>query len=84
MYVPRRMDMGSDTLKPDSDVRFDEIARLDIMQGLRLGGLDATNDIDACRRVLGSGHEVVLREVEGGIQLSWHGIKVRCWPEAEV
>lgn len=69
--------MGSDTLKPDSDVRFEEIVRLDIMQVLRLGGLDTANDVDACRRVLVSSHEIVLREVEGGIQLNWHGVKVR-------
>ncbi len=47
------------------------------MQVLRLGGLDTTNDVDACRRVLVSSHEMVLREVEGGIQLIWHSVKIR-------
>jgi hypothetical protein len=77
MYVPRESDLGSETLKPDSDVRFEEIARLDIVRSLRLGGLDATNDIDACRRAVASSHEAALQEMEGGIQLSLHSVDFR-------
>ncbi|WOI46523.1 hypothetical protein [Acidovorax sp. BLS4] len=77
MYVPRRMDIGPETVKAVSDVRFEEIARLDIMRSVRLGGLDATNDIDACRRAAASIREVAVEEVEGGIQLSLRGAEVR-------
>ena len=77
MYVPRKPDIGSETVKPDSDVRFEEIARLDIMRSLRLGGLDATNDIDACQRAVASIPEIAVQEIEGGIQLSLRGTEVR-------
>ncbi|MCY1521060.1 hypothetical protein D9M68_558590 [compost metagenome] len=77
MYVPKKPDIGSETLRPDSDVRFEEVARLDIMRSLRLGGLDATNDVDACRRAVASIREVALLEIEGGIQLSLHDTAVR-------
>lgn len=77
MYVPRRLDIGEETIRAGSDVRFEEIARLDIMCSLRLGGLDASNDIDACRRAAASIGEVAVEEVEGGIQLSLRGADVR-------
>ena len=77
MYVPTRTEIGSETLKPDSDVRFEEIACLDIMGSLRLGGLDARNDINACRDALASIPEVAVQEIEGGIRLSVRDAEVR-------
>ncbi|MDX4953507.1 hypothetical protein [Delftia acidovorans] len=77
MYVPRKSDIGSETIKPDSEVRFEEIARLDIMRSLRLGGLEATNDLDVCQRAVASIPEIALQEIEGGIQLSLRGTEVR-------
>ena len=77
MYLPRKSDIGSETIKPDSEVRFEEIARLDIMRSLRLGGLEATNDLDVCQRAVASIPEIALQEIEGGIQLSLRGTEVR-------
>lgn len=77
MYIPREMDMGSDVVRPGSGVRYEEILSLEIMGFLSLGGLNAANDINACRQALASIHEVSYREIEGGIELSLLGTEVR-------
>ncbi|WP_447916576.1 hypothetical protein [Delftia acidovorans] len=70
MYVPAAEDMGDETVKPDSDVRFDELVQMDIMESVPLGGLTATNDVEACRRALVSIPRVRVMEVADGIQVS--------------
>ncbi len=70
MYVPAAADLGDETVKPDSDVRFEELVQMDIMRSMPLGGLTATNDVDACRRALVSLPRVRVTEVPDGIQVS--------------
>jgi len=70
MYVPTASDMGDETLKPDSDVRFDELVQVDILRSVQLGGLTATNDVEACRRALMSIPRVRITEVSDGIRVS--------------
>lgn len=70
MYVPAAADLGDETLKPDSDVRFEELVQVDIMRSVPLGGLTATNDVEACRRALVSIPRVRVTEVADGIQVS--------------
>ena len=70
MYVPTAANMGDETLKSDSDVRFEELVQVNIMRSVPLGGLTATNDVEACRRALASIPRVRVTEVADGIQVS--------------
>jgi hypothetical protein len=62
--------MGDEAVKPDSDVRFEELVQVDIMRSVPLGGLIATNDVEAYRRALVSIPRVRVTEVADGIQVS--------------
>ncbi|GLS93024.1 hypothetical protein GCM10007918_03150 [Piscinibacter gummiphilus] len=69
MYVPAVPDIGAETLRSDSDVRFEELVQVDIMRIVPLGGLTATNDVEACRRALVPIPYVRVKEVADGIQV---------------
>jgi len=68
MYVPPPASAASESIHPDSDVRFHEIETLRIMQSVKLGGLAATNDLDAVRRALG--HDPRLDVADTGGELT--------------
>ena len=70
MYIPAASAMGESTIKPESDVGFDEIVHLDILRSVPLGGLTATNDVEACQRTLTSVRGVLITEVPGGLRVS--------------
>ncbi len=69
MYVPAPGDLGKETIKVDSDVRFDELVQLNIMPVVKLGGLTASNDVDACRVALQDLSYVHVSERDGGISV---------------
>jgi hypothetical protein len=66
MYLPAVSEMGDQTIKVDSDVRFDELVHLDIMKSWNLGGPTVTNDLDAVRRALDSARHVRVTELRDG------------------
>jgi hypothetical protein len=66
MYLPAVSEMGDQTIKVDSDVRFDELVHLDIMKSWKLGRLTVTNELDAVRRALDSARHVRVTELRDG------------------
>jgi hypothetical protein len=70
MYLPTRVEMGDETIKADSDVRFDEINQVTVMRTAKLGGFTAKNDLAACREALTGISSVQLVELDEGIRIS--------------
>lgn len=70
MYVPATADLGTETLTVGSDVRFDELVSLDIRRTVQLGGLAATNNVEACREALEQVSFARVSEIADGIRVT--------------
>lgn len=70
MYLPLPFQMGSETIKTDSDIRFDELDKLIILKRMTFGSLAADNDIETCRQILNSARLGKVSELGEGICVS--------------
>lgn len=70
MYLPSSASTGTETVTPDSGVRFDEIAQLLIEETVKLGGAAASNDLGACSGALSDSAYALVQERANGICVS--------------
>lgn len=70
MFVPSPDVMGDETVTNESDVRFDEIVSLDILEHMQLGAISVSNNVERCRSVLCQAEGLVLSNIPGGIRVT--------------
>jgi hypothetical protein len=70
MFIPNAEAMGEETITKESDVRFDEIVSLDILNTMQLGGLSVSNDIEMCRVALERDKTIRLVSIQDGVRVT--------------
>ncbi len=70
MYLPTMDRMGEETITKESDVRFDEILNLYIMNNIKLGKISKSNNIEKCKALLTSLQGVNILQSEDGITIN--------------
>jgi hypothetical protein len=69
MYIPTENILDIDTINPTSDVSFDEITHLDILNSIKVGSITIKNDVDKCKIFLESIAGVRVYSIAEGIRI---------------
>ena len=70
MYLPTMNRMGDETITKESDVRFDEILNLYIMNNIKLGKISKSNNIEKCKEILTALPGINISQSEDGIKIN--------------